>query len=98
MNDSTRFNMPSAMPAVAMPVPPTIAGRLRAALRAMNPAMIAGKPVNGPRQSRMPHTSATTAAMLAGGLSPRGKPVLGSIVMACRAMVSGEPVIGFGGA
>jgi hypothetical protein len=31
---------------------------------------------------------------VAGGFSPLGKPVLGSMVMACIAMVSAEPVIG----
>jgi hypothetical protein len=63
----------------------------------MQPATIAGTPVNGPRQSKIPHTSETTASVLAGGFSPRGKPVFGSIVMACMAMVSGEPVIGLAG-
>src|SRR5687767_10055488 len=63
----------------------------------MAPAMMAARPVIGPRQSKMPQTNATTAAVLAGGFSPRGNPVLGSIVTACMAMLWGEPVIGFGG-
>ena len=58
---------------------------------------IAGMPVNGPKQSKIPQTNATTATVLAGGFSPRGNPVFGSIVMACIAMVSGEPVIGLAG-
>ena len=43
----------------------------------------------------MPQTSDSTAAALAGGFSPLGKPVRGSMVMACSAMVSAEPVMGF---
>jgi hypothetical protein len=35
--------------------------------------------------------------VLAGGDSPFGRPVLGSMVMACNAMVSGLPVMGFAG-
>ncbi len=37
-----------------------------------------------------------TDAVLAGGFSPRGSPVRGSMVSACIAIVSGEPVMGFG--
>ena len=54
-------------------------------------------PVNGPKQSKIPHTNATTAAVLAGGFSPRGNPVLGSMVMACSSMVAADPVIGLAG-
>ncbi len=95
--DSTTLTMPSTMPAVAMPLPPTVCGNSRAALRPSTPAIIAGMPVNGPRQIKIPHTKATTAAVLAGAFSPRGKPVLGSMVMACIAIVAAEPVIGLRG-
>jgi hypothetical protein len=85
------------MPAKPMPAPPTVCGDRRAALRAITPAIIAGMPVKGPKQSKIPHTKATTAAVLAGGFSPRGKPVFGSMVMACSAIVAAEPVIGLAG-
>jgi len=56
----------------------------------MDPNAVLG-PVD-PQLSEYP-----AASVLAGGFSPRGKPVFGSIVMACMAMVSGEPVIGLAG-
>src|SRR5690606_8616989 len=91
----SRFAEPSRMPASAMPEPPTLAGFRRAAPRAMMPATIAATPVTTGKHNNMPHTRDTTAAVLAGGFSPRGNPVFGSIVMACSAMVSGLPVMGF---
>src|SRR6185436_16079128 len=60
------------------------------------PATIAGSAVKGPKHNKTPHTSETTAAELAGGFSPRGNPVFGSIDMACIAIVCGLPVIGLG--
>jgi hypothetical protein len=94
---TTRFSNPSSIPASDILLPPTVSGCSAAARRPMKPAMMAGIPVKGPRHRRMPQTSATTEAVLAGGRSPRGSPVLGSMLIACIAIVSGEPVIGLGG-
>src|SRR6478735_3453908 len=96
-SESVTFATPRTRPAVAILPPPTLCGNSRAALRPSTPAIIAGMPVNGPKHSKIPHTNATTAAVLAGGFSPRGRPVVGSMVMACIAIVAAEPVIGFPG-
>ena len=77
----SKFRIPRMIPASAIPPPPTFAGSAFIALRPMKPAMIAGMPVSGPKHISTPHTNATTLAVLAGGFSPRGMPVLGSMLI-----------------
>jgi len=93
--DKKRFSTPSPIPTAAMPLPPTLSGLRRDCPRATSPATMAARPVSGPRHNKIPQTSDSTAAGPAGGFSPFGSPVRGSMVMAWSAMVAAEPVIGF---